>query len=464
MLKVAKEQKTEITNKINGVTDEIVNLSKTIKAIDEELVELDLDELLDSKSDIEIKIQKSKDKIFALESRKAELTTEYNAIEAEYIETNIEKLQHNAIKEQEHADYNQVYTNKLERLLIQLKNVQEKVDKLHNHEYDPECKYCIENEFVKDALNAKQTINELYTAKNDIESLIKENLIKSEPYNNSILLLAEYNSNKASALKIKADISDIESKIKEFSIFEINAINKVNEIESKIKNYNDNKESIEFNKEISVKIQNLQDEKNNLAFKLLQLDESISNFTAQIKISDTILKDAKEKIQRLNSLEQKFKAYELYTKATNRNGVPYNLISDILPQIESQANDILSYLVDFKIILDTDGKSINIYITYDDDRTWALELASGMEKFISGIAIRNSLLNYSNLPRPNFIAIDEGFGVLDSENMSALYSIFQYLKTQYKFILIISHIDALKDMAENQIEIYKDGGFSKVFF
>jgi DNA repair exonuclease SbcCD ATPase subunit len=87
-----------------------------------------------------------------------------------------------------------------------------------------------------------------------------------------------------------------------------------------------------------------------------------------------------------------------------------------------------------------------------------------MEKFISGIAIRNALLNYSNLPRPNFIAIDEGFGVLDSENMSALYNIFQYLKTQYKFILIISHIDALKDMAENQIEIYKDGGFSKVFF
>jgi exonuclease SbcC len=342
--------------------------------------------------------------------------------------------------------------------------VQEKVDKLHNHKYDPECKYCIENEFVKDALSAKQTINQLYKEKDDIESLIKDNLIKSEPYNNSIMLLADYNSNKSSELKVRADILDIESKIKEFSIFEINATNKINEIESKIKNYNANKESIDFNKKISIEIQKLQDEKNTLSFKLLQLDESISNFTAQIKISDTVLKDAKEKIQRLNSLEQKFKAYELYTKATNRNGVPYNLISDILPQIESQANDILSYLVDFKIVLDTDGKSINIYITYDDDRTWALELASGMEKFISGIAIRNALLNYSNLPRPNFIAIDEGFGVLDSENMSALYNIFQYLKTQYKFILIISHIDALKDMAENQIEIYKDGGFSKVFF
>jgi exonuclease SbcC len=211
-------------------------------------------------------------------------------------------------------------------------------------------------------------------------------------------------------------------------------------------------------------IEEKQAEKDTLAIKLHQLDEALSNYTAQVKISDSILKDAKENIQRLDSLEQKFKAYGLYTKATHRDGVPYTLISEILPQIENQANDILSYLVDFKIILDTDGKSINIYITYDDDRTWALELASGMERFISAIAIRNALINYSNLPRPNFIAIDEGFGVLDGENMSALYNIFQYLKTQYKFILIISHIDALKDMAENQIEIYKNGGFSKVFF
>jgi len=464
MLKVAKEEKTDITNKINDLTDEIVDLSKSIKSIDEELIDLNLDELEKNKNEIQIKIQKSKDKIFELENRNIELGNQYNAIESEYAHIDIEKLEQNAVKEQEHADYNNLYTNKLERLLIELNNVQEKVDKLHNHKYDPECKYCIENEFVKDALSAKQTINQLYKEKDDIESLIKDNLIKSEPYNNSIMLLADYNSNKSSALKVRADILDIESKIKEFSIFEINATNKINEIESKIKNYNANKESIDFNKKISIEIQKLQDEKNTLSFKLLQLDESISNFTAQIKISDTVLKDAKEKIQRLNSLEQKFKAYELYTKATNRNGVPYNLISDILPQIESQANDILSYLVDFKIVLDTDGKSINIYITYDDDRTWALELASGMEKFISGIAIRNALLNYSNLPRPNFIAIDEGFGVLDSENMSALYNIFQYLKTQYKFILIISHIDALKDMAENQIEIYKDGGFSKVFF
>ena len=47
-----------------------------------------------------------------------------------------------------------------------------------------------------------------------------------------------------------------------------------------------------------------------------------------------------------------------------------------------------------------------------------LELTSGMEKFISSLAIRVALINVSNLPRPNFLAIDEGFGTLDSENLN----------------------------------------------
>ena len=39
-----------------------------------------------------------------------------------------------------------------------------------------------------------------------------------------------------------------------------------------------------------------------------------------------------------------------------------------------------------------------------------LELSSGMERFISSLAIRVGLMNVSNLPRTNFLAIDEGWG------------------------------------------------------
>ena len=95
---------------------------------------------------------------------------------------------------------------------------------------------------------------------------------------------------------------------------------------------------------------------------------------------------------------------------------------------------------------------------------WPLEMTSGMEKFISSLAIRVALVNVSNLPRPNFLAIDEGFGNLDSDNLNSMFMLFEYLKTEFDFILIISHLDALKDAADGLFEINITDGFSKIKF
>ncbi len=111
-----------------------------------------------------------------------------------------------------------------------------------------------------------------------------------------------------------------------------------------------------------------------------------------------------------------------------------------------------------------DGKSVNTFICYDDDKSWPLDLASGMEKFISSLAIRIALTNVSNLPRTNFIAIDEGWGTLDSDNLNNTHQLFQYLKTRYQFSLVISHIDAMRDFTDQLLEIQVDEGFSQINF
>ena len=41
---------------------------------------------------------------------------------------------------------------------------------------------------------------------------------------------------------------------------------------------------------------------------------------------------------------------------------------------------------------------------------------------------------------------------------------FDYLKTQFDFIWVISHLDQMRDMVDNQIVIKKDNGFSKVVY
>jgi DNA repair exonuclease SbcCD ATPase subunit len=83
-----------------------------------------------------------------------------------------------------------------------------------------------------------------------------------------------------------------------------------------------------------------------------------------------------------------------------------------------------------------------------------------MEKFICALALRVALINISNLPRPNFLVVDEGMGALDSDNMAMVHALFDYLKTNFEFIIVISHLDAMRDMVDKQIEIKKVNGFS----
>ena len=124
----------------------------------------------------------------------------------------------------------------------------------------------------------------------------------------------------------------------------------------------------------------------------------------------------------------------------------------------------MSQIADFSIQFETDGRNINTLIVYGNEEQWPLEMTSGMEKFVSSLAIRVALITVSNLPRTNFLAIDEGFGVLDSDNLNSMYMLFDYLKSQFGFIMCISHIDAMRDIVDKLIEIKKVSGYSEIDF
>ena len=72
------------------------------------------------------------------------------------------------------------------------------------------------------------------------------------------------------------------------------------------------------------------------------------------------------------------------------------------------------------------------------------------------------LINVSNLPRSNFLAIDEGWGTMDSDNLNSVYQLFQYLKSQFQFTLIVSHIDTMRDAVDSLVEITKHKNYSNV--
>ena len=84
-----------------------------------------------------------------------------------------------------------------------------------------------------------------------------------------------------------------------------------------------------------------------------------------------------------------------------------------------------------------------------------MSMASGAQKFIGSVAIRDSLHFVSSLTKPSLCIIDEGFGSLDDELSMAMQSVFDYLKNKYRNIWIITHKNEIKDFVDNIIQVSK---------
>ena len=233
------------------------------------------------------------------------------------------------------------------------------------------------------------------------------------------------------------------------------------DIDGKIDMYERSKEIIENNRVIIDAIGPLKTRSNDIASRLKNINTEYMNaYSRKVSVTDQI-KGIEEQMTKIESYENEIASYQYYTTSVGKDGVPYKIISDAIPRIEQEANNILSQIVEFTIGIETDGKNVNVYIKYED-RKWPLELSSGMERFVAALALRVALINISNLPRANFLVVDEGFGALDASNMAMIHSLFDYLKSNFDFIIVISHLDAMRDMVDKQLEIKKENGFSKL--
>ena len=339
---------------------------------------------------------------------------------------------------------------------------QEKINHLSDHEYDPKCKYCTSNVFVQNAIEAQNTID----ADRDILNSIKEQIVT---LNNELEELKPVFEKTKSLNELRNTLKH-EQMISErnelqLQILESDLQTRESELETVIErqqSFLHNETAIKHNQTIDVQINICKQKITDISeqIKIIQFD--IKNNYGAIEVAKTQKATAMQQLERYQQLETEYKAYGYYLESVKRDGIPYELITKALPKIEAEINNVLNQIVDFNMVMNTDGKNINGYIIYDEDNYWPLELTSGMERFISSLAIRIALINVSALPRPNFIAIDEGWGSLDSEHISSVVNLFDYFRTKFDFSIIISHVDSMRDMVDNLIEVNKTQGFSKI--
>jgi DNA repair exonuclease SbcCD ATPase subunit len=452
-----EQNKTEVERKLSNLESQI---QQTTLSIDLDVETKRLESFTSSLETNNGKLVKMEEQLTQAEGIVSELIesqsylSKYNGIDIEVVYSNYQEEQKKLIEAEK------VYSNA--KLYLSL--AEEKIKHLDKHEYDPNCKYCCDNTFVKDAMVAKNALPELEAIVkqalvdttgiqqtldrwDDVEEAYKSYQSKHKEVNDSKTLVSRI---KEYISKTKLDIRDSEDGIKDST--------------SKIEEYHRNKEQIELNKQLRKDITDTKEVINGIKKQIKEVDDEKLSINSIVSKAKQEKEGIEGRISQIKKLEETNKLYDYYLDAVKRDGISYELISRTLPAIEGEINNILGQIVDFSMNLQMDGKNVNAYINYGDNRKWPLEMCSGMEKFVSGLAIRVALINICNLPRPNFLVIDEGFGTLDSENLQSLFMAFAYLKTQFEFVIVISHIDSMRDVVDSLLEIKKDNGFSSVKF
>ena len=154
-------------------------------------------------------------------------------------------------------------------------------------------------------------------------------------------------------------------------------------------------------------------------------------------------------------------------EAFGKRGVPAMIIETAVPELERYANDLLTRISDgrLNVRIETQRETkagdlreaLDIIIS-DELGSRAYELYSGGEAFRINFAIRiglSRLLAQRAGAQLRSLFIDEGFGTQDARGREQLVAAINSIQDDFELILVITHIDELKDAFPARIEITK---------
>ncbi|HAJ32405.1 MAG TPA: hypothetical protein DCK79_03425 [Candidatus Atribacteria bacterium] len=185
---------------------------------------------------------------------------------------------------------------------------------------------------------------------------------------------------------------------------------------------------------------------------------------------DQCLKLEKEKKEIGKELEKSKKEQNIYEKlivAFGKNGIQALIIENVLPEIEEEANDLLAKLTNnsTQISIESlrDLKSGRMKETLDIKISDELgirdyELYSGGEAFRIDFSLRialSKLLTRRAGTKLRTLVMDEGFGTQDEEGIDNLVQAIQSISDDFDKILVITHLESLKDAFPVRIEVTK---------
>jgi DNA repair protein SbcC/Rad50 len=176
----------------------------------------------------------------------------------------------------------------------------------------------------------------------------------------------------------------------------------------------------------------------------------------------------RESLARQDALRREQSIYGDLAYAFGRRGVQAMIIETAIPEIEEEANRILGRMTDgrmhVKFETQRDVRSglgtietLDIKIS-DELGTRSYEMFSGGEGFRVNFAIRialSRLLAHRAGTRLQTLVVDEGFGSQDQDGRERMVEALQAIEAEFEKILVITHLDDLRERFPVRIEVSK---------
>jgi len=196
-------------------------------------------------------------------------------------------------------------------------------------------------------------------------------------------------------------------------------------------------------------------------------DERVGGARQQLAALESFERQRSERRGELDRLAGDLSLYEELREAFGKRGVPAMIIETAVPELEASANELLGRMTDgrMNVRIETQKEiktgevreALDILIS-DELGTRAYELYSGGEAFRVNFAIRialSRLLARRAGAQLRSLFIDEGFGTQDARGREHLVSAINSIQDDFDRILVITHIDELKDAFPARIEVTK---------
>ena len=214
---------------------------------------------------------------------------------------------------------------------------------------------------------------------------------------------------------------------------------------------------------------NLREEQDVYNRKLGEVDQALATIQTQRERQVRL----RQEMEQTNELIRQYSKLET---AFGKDGVPAMLIEQALPELEDQANELLARLSNYGMSVNfssqrayKDNKrkdmmeTLDILIS-DGSGSRDYETYSGGEAFRINFAIRLALsrvLARRAGAKLQTLVIDEGFGNQDAQGRQRLIEAINAVRPDFQKVLIITHLEELKDYFSNRIEVTKSPSGSK---